>query len=49
MESLPLSTFTRTLNLFEKEEVSLENFKILISIPVGFNSSPKIDPFHPVN
>ena len=35
--------------LFEDEESTSENFKILINTPVGFNSSPKIDPFHPVN
>ena len=49
MESYALGSFPLTLNLFEEEEVSLENFKKLISTPVGFNSSEKIDPFHPVN
>ena len=31
MESLPSSTFPRTLNLFEDEEASLENLKYLLN------------------
>ena len=49
MESYQQESFPKTLNLFEDEEASFKNFKILISTPVGFNSSEKIDPFHPVN
>ena len=49
MESYPSDTFPKTLNLFEDEEASLENLKILLYTPVGYNSSKKIDPFHPVN
>ena len=41
--------FPSTPNLFEDEEHTLENLKYLLNQPVGFNSSPKIDPFHPVN
>jgi hypothetical protein len=49
MEKCTFDAFPSTLNLFEDEEASLENLKIQISSPVGFNSSDKIDPFHPVN
>ena len=48
MEKYPKATFSLTTNLFEYEETSLYNLKILICTPVGFNSSYKIDPFHPV-
>ena len=48
MESYQSDTFPQSLNLFEDEEVSLKNFKFLISTPVGFNSSVKIDPLNPV-
>jgi hypothetical protein len=34
-------------NLFEDEEVSLENLRIWLVIPVGFNSAKDIDPWHP--
>ncbi len=47
MESYPACTFPSTLNLFENEEASLKNLKFLISIPVGYNSSKAIDPWHP--
>ncbi len=47
MESYPSDTFPSTLNLFEDEEASLKNLKILIVIPVGYNSSKLIDPWHP--
>ena len=38
-----------TLDLFDDEEKSFKNLKNLLNQPVGFNSSEKIDPFHPVN
>jgi hypothetical protein len=34
------------LNLFEDEEVSIENLKYLLKFLVGFNSSVEIDPWH---
>jgi hypothetical protein len=34
------------LDLFEYEEASLANLKVLISIPVGYNSAKGIDPWH---
>ena len=49
MESYKSDTFPKTLNLFEDEEASLENLKILLCTPVGYNSSQNIDTFHPVN
>ena len=33
--------------LFESEKASLENLKVLIQTPVGFNSAKDIDPWHP--
>jgi hypothetical protein len=45
MESHPADTFSSALNLFEDEEASLKNLKILIFIPVGYNSSKLIDPW----
>ena len=49
MEKCTFDAFPSTMNLFEDEEASLENFKILISTPVGFNSSLNTDPFNPMN
>ena len=46
MESYPSVAFPQTLNLFEDEEPSLKNLKILICTPVGFNSAKNIDPWH---
>ena len=34
-------------NLFKDEKVSLENLKILLNTPVGFNCAYDIDPWHP--
>ncbi len=47
MESYPAEIFPSTLNLFDDEEASLKNLKFLIIIPVGYNSSKSIDPWHP--
>ncbi len=46
MESYPSGPFSNTLNSFEDEIASLENFKFLICTPVGFNSAKNIDPWH---
>jgi hypothetical protein len=39
MESCPNRIFYSTLNLFEDEEASPENLKVLMKTPVGYNSS----------
>ena len=39
MESFSVGTFHSTLNLFEDEEASPENLKVLMKTPVGYNSS----------
>ncbi len=36
-----------SLNIFEYETVSREGLRALIFIPVGYNSSSLIDPWHP--
>ena len=47
MESYQSSLLPETPNLFENEEASLKNLKLLLSIPVGFNSAKDIDPWNP--
>ena len=47
MESYPSSTLPQNPNLFENEEASLKNLKILISFPVGYNCAQDIDPYDP--
>jgi hypothetical protein len=34
-------------NIFNDEKASLEGLRDLIFIPVGFNSSKLVDPWHP--
>ena len=46
MENYASKTFPSTLNLFEDEELSIKNLRLLLSNPVGFNSSKKIDSFN---
>ena len=45
MESYPSDIFSHALNLFEDEEISLENLKSLLRTPVGYNSAK--DPWDP--
>ena len=42
MESHPSVTFPSTPDLFDEEEASLENLKLLISTPVGYKD--QLDP-----
>ena len=37
---------SNSILIFGEEEVSLQNFKILITTPVGYNSAKDIDPWH---
>ena len=47
IKNVRLKKLTMKPNLFENEEASLKNLKLLLSIPVGFNSAKDIDPWHP--